>query len=113
MSPEAIQGQEVDDRADIYSLGILLYEMLPGRIPFEADTEFSMMMAQIQQAPPPPRTFAPHIPLALEHAIMRSLAKKPEARFQTAPEFRAALEASVRPGPETMPTVAVPSTPPA
>src|SRR6185503_3226811 len=78
MSPEAIQGQEVDARADIYSLGILLYEMLTGRIPFDADTEFSMMMAQIQQAPPPPRSFATHIPLPLEHAIMRSLAKKPE-----------------------------------
>ncbi len=111
MSPEAIQGQEVDARADIYSLGILLYEMLTGRIPFEADTEFSMMMAQIQQAPPPPRTFAPHIPLALEHAIMRSLAKKPEARFQTAAEFRAALEASVRSGADTIPIGATPTMP--
>ena len=111
MSPEAIQGQEVDARADIYSLGILLYEMLTGRIPFDADTEFSMMMAQIQQAPPPPRTFAPHIPLALEHAIMRSLAKKPDARFQTAAEFRAALEASVRVGPDTIPIGAAPTIP--
>ena len=111
MSPEAIQGQEVDARADIYSLGILLYEMLTGRIPFEADTEFSMMMAQIQQAPPPPRTFAPHIPIALEHAIMRSLAKKPEARFQTAAEFRAALEASVGGGAATIPIGATPAMP--
>ena len=111
MSPEAIQGQEVDARADIYSLGILLYEMLTGRIPFDADTEFSMMMAQIQQAPPPPRNFAPHIPLALEHAIMRSLAKKPEARFQTAAEFRVALETSVRAGADTIPIGAAPTMP--
>src|SRR5262249_26104399 len=91
MSPEAIQGLEIDARTDIYSLGILLYEMLTGRLPFTSDSEFGLMMAQIQQAPPPPSTFSPHIPLAVEQAIMRSLAKRPEARFQTAGEFREAL----------------------
>ena len=111
MSPEAIQGHEVDGRADIYSLGILLYEMLTGRVPFEADTEFSLMMAQIQQAPPPPRTFAPHIPLGVEQAIMRSLAKKPEARFQTAADFRGALEGGAVAA-TTLPTAPKPTTPP-
>jgi serine/threonine protein kinase len=111
MSPEAIQGHEVDARADIYSLGILLYEMLTGRVPFEADTEFSLMMAQIQQAPPPPRTFAPHIPIGVEQAIMRSLAKKPEARFQTAADFRVALEGGAVSA-TTLPTAATPTAPP-
>ncbi|HET9531412.1 MAG TPA: protein kinase, partial [Blastocatellia bacterium] len=92
MSPEQIQGFESDARADIYSLGILLYEMLTGRVPFINDTEFSLMMAQIQEMPTPPRTFAPHIPPAIEQAIMRSLNKQPEARFQSVSEFRSALE---------------------
>jgi serine/threonine protein kinase len=95
MSPEAIQGQDVDARTDIYSLGILLYELLTGRLPFTSDTEFGMMMAQIQQAPPPPTTIAPHVPIGIERAIMRALAKRPEARFQTAGEFREALQAGL------------------
>ena len=97
MSPEAIQGKEVDARADIYSLGILLYEMVTARLPFVSDTEFGMMMAQIEQAPTPPTAIAPHVPVGIERAIMRSLAKRPDARFQTAGEFREALQAGLAP----------------
>ncbi|HVG18280.1 MAG TPA: protein kinase, partial [Blastocatellia bacterium] len=91
MSPEQVRGQESDARSDIYSLGILLYEMLTGRVPFSSDSEFDLMKAQIEEAPAPPRTFAAHIPLPVEQAIMRALAKRPEARYQTAGEFRAML----------------------
>ncbi|HWN98917.1 MAG TPA: serine/threonine-protein kinase [Blastocatellia bacterium] len=95
MAPEQVRGQAADGRSDIYSLGIVLYEMLTGRVPFENDSEFELMRAQVEDAPKPPRTFAPNIPLAVEQAIMRALAKKPEARPQTAGELRAALLATL------------------
>ena len=93
MSPEQIQGREVDGRSDLYSLGLVLYEMLAGRLPFEADTEWALMQAQVQEAPPPISSFAPVGP-PLEGTVLRALEKSPAARFQTATEFRRALVTS-------------------
>jgi len=95
MSPEQVRGQETDARSDIYSLGILLYEMLTGRVPFSSDSEYDLMQMQIERAPDPPRMFAPQIPQIVEQAIMRSLAKRSDARFQGAAEFRSALLSAV------------------
>ena len=91
MAPELIQGAGGDVRSDIYALGLLLYEMLTGRLPFESDSDYELMRAQVEAAPPPPRHFAPHVPLDIEQALMRALAKRPDARFQSAAAFRAAL----------------------
>ncbi|HEX5734218.1 MAG TPA: protein kinase [Blastocatellia bacterium] len=95
MSPEQVRGEETDARSDIYAAGILLYEMLTGRVPFESKSEFELMKAQIEEPPPPPRTFASYISDQAEEAIMRALAKKPEARYQSAKEFRQELLKSV------------------
>jgi serine/threonine protein kinase len=91
MSPEQVRGEETDARSDIYSLGILLYEMLTGRVPFNSSSEYELMRSHIEDAPKPPGSFAPQIPLVVEQAIMRALAKKPEARQRSASEFRLML----------------------
>jgi hypothetical protein len=95
MSPEQVKGEETDGRSDIYSLGMLLYEILTGRLPFNANSDFELMRSQIEEAPCPPTRFAPHIPLGVEQTIMRSLAKRADARFQTAGQFRAALQSAI------------------
>jgi eukaryotic-like serine/threonine-protein kinase len=82
MSPEQIVTPErVDWRTDIYSLGIVLYELLAGRKPFDADSQFALLQAHVSSPPPPLRTIKPDIPTALEAAVFRAIAKKPEDRF--------------------------------
>jgi serine/threonine protein kinase len=91
MSPEQVRGYETDARSDIYSLGMLLYEMLTGRCPFDIQNEFELMKAQIEQFPVPPRQLNPAIPEVVEQAIWKAIAKDPAQRFQNAAEFRGFL----------------------
>ncbi len=92
MSPEQIEGKPADQRSDIYSLGIILYEMVTGRPPFEGDTPFSVAYKHRHEAPEDPRKFNPHLPDALDCVILRCLEKDREARYQTAQDLAADLE---------------------
>jgi serine/threonine protein kinase len=93
MSPEQIRGAEADVRSDIYSLGIVLYTLLAGRAPFDADSDVALMKAQLEQAPPPLRALAADVPPEAEAAVMRALEKDPAARFQSVAAFAQAIDA--------------------
>ena len=88
MSPEQVEGKEVDQRADIYSLGVILYEMLTGRRPFEGDTAFVVGVKQKSEIPEGPIQFNPRIPMDLNHLILKCLEKEKENRYQTTSELR-------------------------
>lgn len=92
IAPERVMGAESDVRADIYSLGILLYEMLSGRLPFQSTTEFEIMRGHVQEAPIPLTHHVAGVPAVLEAAVMKALAKSPAARHRDCAAFLAALQ---------------------
>jgi serine/threonine protein kinase len=96
MSPEAARGERLDERADIYSFGIVLYEMLTGTTPYTADTPYAVLLMHIQEPLPSPRQFNANLPVVVEEILFKALAKKLEERFQSAREFGVAIEKALQ-----------------
>jgi serine/threonine protein kinase len=91
MAPEQIMGKPVTPRTDIYLMGLVLYELTAGQVPFNANSDFEISTAHVQKIPEPPTIHYPHIPKQVVDAIMRALQKDPADRFQSVEEFLAAL----------------------
>ena len=92
MAPEQLRGEDVDGRTDLYAAGALLYELLTGRVAFQADSDYSLMMQQLHEAPAPPSSITSGVPRALDAAVSRAMSKKPVQRFPTATDFSRALD---------------------
>ncbi|HWH13653.1 MAG TPA: protein kinase, partial [Miltoncostaeaceae bacterium] len=91
LSPEQARGGEVTPSSDCYAVGIVLYEMLTGRVPFDAERPVAVAMKQINEPPVPPSVYEPSVPAELEGVVLKALAKRPSERYRTADEFSAAL----------------------
>ncbi len=95
MSPEQAQGKELDGRSDLYSLAVMLFEMMTGRRPFESETPYSIAVMQVTTPPPHPRAINPNVSLAMENVILKALRKDPNERYQTAHELLEAVKRAI------------------
>jgi len=107
MSPEQGSGSKIDSRSDIYSLGIILYEMATGRVPYRAETPVAVVFMHVSGPLPLPRSLNPDLPEAVERVILKALAKNPDDRYQTAEDLVAALKRAI---PETPTVISKPET---
>ncbi|MGH2728368.1 MAG: protein kinase domain-containing protein, partial [Actinomycetota bacterium] len=105
LSPEQVSGKQATPESDIYSAGAILYEMLTGKKPFEAETPLAVAMRRLTDDPVPPRAHRPDLPETIEHIVMRALARDPRQRFRSANAMRSALESAYAAQPPPTPRI--------
>lgn len=110
MSPEQVQGRPIDARADLFAAGIVLYQLLTGKRPFDGDTDFSTIQQIVGHTPAAPSSFNPKLPAALDAVVAKALAKSRDQRYASAQDFLSALQAAAREAAD--PKVLPPALPP-
>lgn len=113
LSPEQVKGDPVDHRSDIYSLGVVLYEMVTGKVPYQAESSIGTMFQHVHEPLPSPRLHQPDLPAGVEQVIVRALAKSPDHRFESAGQLAAALRAEIAMSDSAVTQVTRPPTRPA
>jgi beta-lactam-binding protein with PASTA domain/predicted Ser/Thr protein kinase len=106
LSPEQAQGHPVSEASDLYSVGIMLYELLTGRVPFDGESAVTIALKHVNETPPPPSTYSAAVSPALDAVVMRAVEKDPAQRFANADEFIAELQAAVAQPTTILPAVA-------
>jgi len=99
LAPEQARGEAVDERSDLYSVGVVLYEMLTGRVPFRGDSAVTVALKHVNELPPEPAELVPGLPYSLNQIVLKALAKDPNRRYGSAAEFAADLRAAMAGGP--------------